>query len=255
MTQFVANASGASGDGIRLVQVSDCHLPEDPDAPYRGLNADANLARLTPAVRAFAPDALVLTGDLSEDASPASYQRMADWAAAFRVPVAWIPGNHDDPERMRPVFDAAGFVSGPHLNAGDWTLVLLDSHWPDDPGGELDAERLRPLDAIPQDSPAGVFVHHQPAPVGARWIDRVGMRAPERLWQRLRVGPRPRFIAFGHVHQRFRQRIEDVDVLACPSTAANSLPHTDRFTSGEVTPMARWFVLKPDQYHTGYLAP
>lgn len=253
-TPFAANGKRSDG-GIRLVQVSDCHLPEDARTPFRGVNADANLARLEPAVRAFSPDALVLTGDLSEDASTASYQRLADWAASFEVPVAWLPGNHDDLDRMRPVFDAAGFFGGPHLNAGVWTLVLLDSHWPDDPGGELDADRLRPLDEIRPDFPAGVFVHHQPLPVGARWIDRVGMRAPERLWQRLRAGVRPRFVAFGHVHQRFRSQIEGVDVLACPSSAANSLPRTDRFTPGETTPMARWFVLRTDRHHTGYLAP
>ncbi|MGB0513845.1 MAG: metallophosphoesterase [Wenzhouxiangellaceae bacterium] len=241
--------------GFRLVQVSDCHLAVDPDAAYRGMNADANLARLTPAVNAFDPDALLLTGDLSEDASLDSYQRLAEWASRFDVTVGWLPGNHDDPDRMRPIFDAAGFTDGPCLSAGGWTLVLLDSRWPDDPAGELDDERLRPLDDIQPDTPSGVFVHHQPVPVGARWIDRVGMRESGRLWNRLRAGPRPRFIAFGHVHQRFRCRIQGVDVLACPATAANSRPGTERFTPGEITPMARWFVLQPDHYRTGYLTP
>lgn len=237
----------------KLLQVSDCHLARDPGADYRGQNADANLGRLTASVRRRAPDLLVLTGDLSEDASAESYARVRDWAGQFDCPVAWIPGNHDDRAVMAPIFGASGFLAGPVIDAGAWQLVLLDSAWPDDPGGELDEERLAPLAALDDDRPAGIFVHHQPAPVGAAWIDKVGMREPGRLWSRVRRLGNARFIAFGHVHQRFRRTIEGVDCLACPSTAANSLPATPRFTPGETTPMARWFVLGKRDFHTGYL--
>jgi len=238
----------------KLLQVSDCHLARDPGADYRGQNADANLALLADAVRRWAPDLLVLTGDLSEDASYESYARIRDWADRFDCPKAWIPGNHDDRNVMAPIFDAAGFRSGPVIEAGDWQLALLDSAWPNDPGGELDDERLAPLDAVDDDRPTGIFVHHQPAPVGAAWIDKVGMRETERLWTRVRRLDKARFIAFGHVHQRFRQTIECVACLACPSTAANSLPATERFTPGETTPMARWFVLDETGFRSGYLA-
>lgn len=247
------SAVDAAASGFRLVQVSDCHLPANPSNRYRGQNADANLQRLTEAVRAFGPDGLVLTGDLSEDGSPSSYERVADWAACFGKPVWWLPGNHDEPEHMRPIFETAGFLAGPRVTVGGWTVVLLDSRWPDDPAGELDAQRLEPLSNLPADAPVGIFVHHQPVPVGASWIDRVGMRAPERLWGRI-ARVRPQFIAFGHVHQRFRQSFEKVEVLACPSSAANSHPRTDRFSPGETTPLARWFVLWQGGFRSGYLA-
>lgn len=243
-----------SAAGFRLVQVSDCHLAADPDAVYRDHNPDANLARLAGPIRRWRPDLVMLTGDLSEDASEASFGRIRDWAAAPELPIAWIPGNHDDREVMMPLFDRAGFSRGPVLEAGAWQLALLDSTWPGDPAGELDDQRLAPLDALAPDRPAGVFVHHQPVAVGAHWIDKVGMRAPERLWQRLEGNHPVRFIAFGHVHQRFRRNVAGVEVLACPSTAANTLPATPHFTPGETTPMARWFVLEQERFRTGYLA-
>lgn len=238
----------------RLLQVSDCHLARDPTADYRGRNADAGLERLTDSARRWAPDLLVLTGDLSEDASVESYCRVRDWARRIECPVSWIPGNHDERDAMSPVFDEAGFDSGPLVETGAWQLVLLDSAWPNDPGGELDETRLRALDEIDEGRPVGIFVHHQPIPVGAAWIDKVGMRSAERLWARVRQLPSIRFIAFGHVHQRFRQQVEGVECLACPSTAANSLPATPRFTPGETTPMARWFVLEESGFHSGYLS-
>lgn len=239
---------------IKLLQVSDCHLARDPAADYRGQNADANLERLTDPARRWAPEMLVLSGDLSEDASVESYCRIRDWARRIGCPVAWIPGNHDEHDAMSPVFDEAGFDSRPVVEAGGWQLALLDSAWPNDPGGELDEARLAPLAELDLDRPAGIFVHHQPIPVGAAWIDKVGMRSAERLWARVRDLPMVKFIAFGHVHQRFRQQVDGVECLACPSTAANSLPATPRFTPGETTPMARWFVLDENDFHSGYLA-
>jgi Icc protein len=239
----------------RILQISDCHLAARAGQAFRGLDPDANLSRLGAAVARWSPDLLVLTGDLSEDASIASYERLRDWILQFGSPAAWLPGNHDDRDAMARIFDAAGFLGGPVVEAGGWQLALLDSTWPDDPAGELDDRRLTPLDRLDDSAPAGVFVHHQPMPVGAHWIDKVGMRAPERLWDRIGDQSPVRFVAFGHVHQRFRADSGGVKVLACPSTAANSLPGTERFTPGETTPLARWFVLQPDRFRTGYLAP
>lgn len=243
---------------LRLVQVSDCHLSGAVGADYRGQDADANLQALTPALRAFDPDVLVLTGDLSEDGSFESYCRLADWAASFGCRVWWIPGNHDVPERILVPFGAAGFEggfqTGSRLEAGGWQFLLLDSTWPNDPAGELNEARLAGWDVLCPSRPFGVFVHHQPLPVGAHWIDKVGMRAPERLWDRVEAGPRPAFIAFGHIHQRFRRRHAGVECLAAPSTAANSLPGTPRFTAGESTPMARWFRFDREDFRSGLLS-
>ncbi|GAB4170896.1 MAG: phosphodiesterase [Wenzhouxiangellaceae bacterium] len=240
---------------LRLLQLSDCHLAAEPGRSFRGVDPDAGLWRLSAAVKAFDPDVLVLTGDLSEDGSAAAYRRLAEWVQNFERRVWWLPGNHDDPAVMRPIFAGAGFDEGPVVEAGGWQFLLLDTRWPGDPGGELDEARLAAWDRVKPDRPLGVFMHHQPVPVGAHWIDKVGLRAPERLWSRVERGPAPAFIAFGHVHQRFRRACRNVECLACPSTAANSLPGTARFTPGELAPMARWFRLDVAGWRSGYLRP
>lgn len=246
---------------VRLLQVSDCHLSADPDVGYRGQSAQVNLDRISHAVRAFRPDRLVLTGDLSEDASVASYRRLVTWAGKFDRPVCWIPGNHDDRSVMAPIFAEAGWDEGPVVDLGEgagtvgWQLVLLDSAWVDEPAGRLDAGRLRAFSGVDRDRPAGLFVHHQPMPVGADWIDKVPLESPETFWQAVEAAGNIRFIGFGHVHQRFRARHRGVDCLAAPSTAANSWPRTQRFSAGEKTPMARWYVLEPSgDYNSGLLA-
>ncbi len=244
---------------LRLLQLSDCHLSAEPHKAYRGQSADRNLARFAEAVRAFSPDQLMLTGDLSEDGSSESYRRLIDWAQQFELPVAWLPGNHDDRSVMQPIMDHAGFEPGPILELHGWQLVLLDSAWPGRPDGELDAARLKPLARLDPDQPIAVFVHHHPVPVSV-WIDRVPLRQPERLWQALAGHRGLKFVAFGHVHQRFRRRMEpaqdqSIECLAAPSTAVNSLPDVERFTPGPCGPMARWFLLEPNGcYRSGLLS-
>ena len=228
-----------------LIQISDCHLAADPATDYRGINADATLQSLLPAVRALAPDAVVLSGDVSEDASAESYARAVNYFEGLAPRVAWLPGNHDRRETMAQAFEPAGFRAGPVEHWGGWQIVLLDSSVPDRPEGTLDPQRLAPLDDLDSERPALVFIHHQPVPVGAPWIDKYALREPERLWEKLDARV-VRAVAFGHVHQVRSGEKNAIAWLSAPATSANSQLETERFTLDPTGPKARWFRLEPD---------
>ncbi|TVQ27977.1 MAG: hypothetical protein EA370_17200 [Wenzhouxiangella sp.] len=227
-----------------LLQLTDCHLSADPDASYRGENPDTNLKRLLPACRALSPDGLILSGDVSEDASPESYRRIAGLLEDLAPRRAWLPGNHDEREIMAEHL-GPDFDPGPLLKWGGWEVVLLDSARADDPRGHLDDQRLAPLEALSGQAPAMVFIHHQPIPVNAHWIDKYGMIEPERLWQRLDPN-QVKAIAFGHVHQAFVGEHRGIQCLSAPSTVANSQAETQRFTPDPTGPKARWYKLWPE---------
>ncbi len=228
-----------------LLQLSDSHLSADPAASYRGENADANLLSLLPACRLLAPDGLVLSGDVAEDASEAAYERAGKMLDGLAVGTAWIPGNHDDQAVMAPVFDRLGFQAGPLLEWGGWQIVLLDSAVPNRPEGYLDEARLAPLDQLAPGRPALVFVHHQPLAVNSPWIDKYPLTEPERLWARLEPET-VKAVAFGHVHQAFSGNKNGIACLSSPSTVANGQPGSARFTLDPTGPKARWFRLWPD---------
>jgi Icc protein len=238
---------------ITILQLSDSHLSEDPQARYRGQPADANLASLRDAIKGLAPDAIVLSGDVSEDASPASYWRMGGFVRDLAPKIAWIPGNHDERAVMAGIFDELGFDAGPIVQLGGWEILLLDSAWSNRPEGELDDARLAPVDAMDGQRPALVFVHHQPVAVGSPWIDKYPLVEPERLWRRL-AGKPVKAVAFGHVHQIFEGEKDGVACLSAPSTAANGITDAPKFTPSEQGPSARWFRLWPDgRWETGIL--
>ncbi len=236
---------------LTLVQLSDSHVSADPDAEYRDCRALANLESLAPVVGHLDPDAIVFSGDLSEDGSAASYRLVADLIEDWGKPIAWLPGNHDERSVMEKALDRPGFTAGPVCHFGGWQVVLLDSAWHDRPEGELNDERLAPLDALDGEQPALVFVHHQPIPVDSPWIDKYPLVENERLWDRLDDGL-VKAVAFGHVHQVFAGEHEGIACLSAPSTVANSHRDVQKFTLDETGPGLRWFRLWPDgRWQTG----
>ena len=78
-------------------------------------------------MRHWQPDLILLTGDVSEDGSPASYGRVSARLNTVGAPVLALPGNHDNPEVMQRFFPV-GPWNGPHQQKErNWQLVLLDS--------------------------------------------------------------------------------------------------------------------------------
>lgn len=234
---------------LRIIQVSDCHVPQNPATPYRGLSADRNLASLLPAMRHWQPDLILLTGDVSEDGTAAAYGRVSAHLSTVGAPVLALPGNHDDPAVMRRYFPV-GPWRGPHTEkARNWQLLLLNSTVPGQVYGELDSGNLERIDRLLRESTAThalVALHHQPVPMNAEWIDRYALQQPAGLLELLDRHPRVRCVTWGHVHQDFEARRGDIFLLGSPSTVANSLPGTEKFALDLTGPACRWLELGLD---------
>ena len=243
---------------MRIIQISDCHVSADPDALYRGQhNADTNLQKIIHRVRQWEPDLLLLTGDVSEDGSPESYQRTSAWLAKTEVPVLALPGNHDDVEVMSGYFHL-GPWDGPHVTKTEnWQLVMLDSTEPDLISGRFSASYLEQVSNILQDGGTRhtlVGLHHQPVPVGAPWIDDYMLENPEHFLDVIDQAPRVRCINWGHVHHGFQSKRKAVTLLGAPSTVTNSIPGLPRFTLDPAGPACRWLELSADgEVDTGFL--
>ena len=179
----------------KIVQISDCHVAADRRADYRGLNADRALASQLPVIRRWQPDLILASGDVSEDASPASYGRVAAALCSIVAPVLALPGNHDDPAVMRRYFQQGPWVGPLFSAARGWKLVLLDSTARGEIGGSLPRDHLAALKAGLKRSASEhimVALHHQPVPVGSPWIDRYALKNPEWLLALLDRDPRVR---------------------------------------------------------------
>jgi Icc protein len=244
---------------IRILQVSDCHVSADPNADYRGQNADRNLTGLLFAMRAWDPGLVLLTGDVSEDASPASYARVAVRLGTIGAPVLALPGNHDDPKVMKDYFKVGPWGGPRAVELGQWLLVALDSTVSGKISGAFSQQALERFDACMRGSKAQhilVALHHQPVPVNAPWIDRYALQKPERFLNYLDREKRIRCVAWGHVHHEFDTERKGVKFLGAPSCVANSLPASQKFTLDLAGPSCRWLELGEEgSVETGIFRP
>ena len=238
-----------------LLQISDCHLLDDPDGLYREQSPDQNILALLPALKRLKPDGVVITGDVAEQGGRAAYERFVSYLEGFCDQLAYIPGNHDDRTIMNEVFSAAGYHSGPVVNWGGWRLALLDSVVEDSPSGELGADDLACLQKLGETSePTLVFVHHPPMAVGSAWIDRYPLTNGEAFMDCL-DSAWVKAVSFGHVHQVFVENKKAIQYLSAPATSVNSQAGFDQFTVDPTGPKARWFKLWPEgRWATGVIS-
>ncbi|MFQ5959158.1 MAG: metallophosphoesterase, partial [Alphaproteobacteria bacterium] len=174
-----------AGDTIRLVQITDCHLTADGPAGEWPVDTDATLAAVIARVRAEAPDAVLATGDLSQDGSVESYRRIKALFERLAVPVHCLPGNHDVPATLAGTLAGEGIHVGRRLLHDDWQIVFLDSTVPGEDDGRLAAGELAALDAALAEHPdrhALVCLHHNPVAVGGAWRDVVTLENPGELF-------------------------------------------------------------------------
>src|ERR1700681_3680568 len=133
---------------VRLLQFSDPHLFASPQGSLRGVQTLASMQRVLAHAsgRLLNIDALVCTGDIVND-EPDGYAHFARVLTAFGKPVFCIPGNHDDPARLRRALSRPPFPVGGYADLGAWRMLLVHSCEPGQVHGPISAAELRALDA------------------------------------------------------------------------------------------------------------
>src|SRR5947207_12244683 len=126
-----------------LVQLSDPHI----GATWAGGDPVGRLRAAVESVRRLldAPDAVLMSGDLADNAADAEYELVQELLARLGAPVYVLPGNHDDRDALRRHFDSLRVVGTPvqyGVELGPLRLAVQDSTRPGEGRGGLSADRL-----------------------------------------------------------------------------------------------------------------
>jgi Icc protein len=235
---------------VRIIQISDIHHFADKDKSLLGVNTHDSFNALLAMFKKdpVRPNFLLLTGDLSQDGSEASYITVADMIKEFPVPAYWIPGNHDDSKMMAHVYPRETISNHKHIVLEHWHLILLDSHKPGYVEGYLDPLQLKfmqhCLELYPEHNAIIVF-HHQPISVDCTWLDKLGVTNADELWAILKHYPSAHTILFGHVHQQYEGEKNGIKYYSVPSTCIQFKTKSDQFALEELPPAYRWIDLYP----------
>ena len=240
-----------SGESLELVQLTDTHLCRQPGGKLLGMDTDHSLQAVINLVKAEREtvDAVLGTGDLSDQGAAESYQRLLGYFDQLTDQHFWLPGNHDDLAHMVAVGGSERLCS--ELRGAGWQILMLNSQIPGEVGGEMGADQLDLLDqALSAGSDQGlhtlVCLHHQPVAIGCDWLDEQMVADADRLLARIDSAPSVRGVLWGHVHQELAEQRGDVLLMSSPSTCVQFAPGQKLFKADDLAPGYRWLRLHPD---------
>lgn len=207
---------------FRLVQISDCHLFAEPDrAGYGGIRPWYSLAEVLKLATQFTADALLFSGDISNDLSRHSYQHLQTLINQYCQGIPWhlIPGNHDDSNLMQTMFAPNMRWLQTPVEIGNWQLHGLDSQYRGTLG-QVSAAQLADLQQRINASTKPyhlVAVHHHPL-ASDSWMDKHAWVNSEAFLKLLERNPSIRLVLHGHIHTDKTWQYASATIAACPSS-------------------------------------
>jgi len=225
-----------------LIQLSDTHIRERGRLAYGRLDTAPYLAQAVQAIMRLPqkPDAVVMTGDLTDFGRAAEYDHLRDLIQPLNIPVYLLPGNHDDRQQMRASFPehsylgTQGFVQY-SVAIGHLQLITLDTVIPRESGGALCTDRLAWLAAeLEKNShkPVVVAMHHPPFKTLIGHMDDIGLSSGvAELETLLLKHPNVERVICGHLHRPIQVSFGSTVALTVPSVAhqlcLDLSPHAD----------------------------
>ena len=194
-----------------ILQISDTHIVPEGALVSGRLETAHSLARLVTRITSIRNqigpiDAVLVSGDLSDDGSAESYNRFKALMAPLDLPLMVIPGNHDAREPMRAAFADLLSKTGQLdwvRQVGNLTLIGLDTLVEGTGKGTLSAQSLAFLaDALAtaKNAPVLLALHHPPFPSGIGFMDDIGLTNRAEFCEIIANYQGTLRIVCGHIH-------------------------------------------------------
>ena len=211
-----------------LAHLSDPHLSTGALASGPAAALHAALGRVMGLPTC--PDAVVITGDLTDHGHPEEYAQLAELLTGIDLPVHLATGNHDAQQEF-----LAAFAGTAHLGGGEQAhyavdlpgavLIVLDSLLPGSGAGRLGPGQLAWLDEVlaqRSGTPVVLALHHPPVAVGIPFLDAIALTDAPALAEVVTAHPQVTRVVCGHVHRAATAAFAGTVVTTAPSTHRQS---------------------------------
>lgn len=211
-----------------IAQITDTHVIEEGLLLFGRIDTNTMLESAVRAILEHRPafDAVLVTGDLTNDGTPAQTQAFLRRIAPLPMPVHLIPGNHDDRAALRAALGGNHLPLNERLcyaaDIGPVRLIALDSLNQGRHDGHLGQEQLDWLDrtlAEEPDRPTLVMMHHPPFTSGMRMMDRSPLIDADALARVIARHPQVERLLCGHLHRPTQRRFAGTIAMTAPSVA------------------------------------
>lgn len=262
LTNVLSIATTDQTKPIRIVQISDSHLFEDPKAQFLGMNTEDSFQSVMELIKQEQPlknnvnqsteisdvSVFVVTGDIAQTPSAGTYARFLASMKTFDKPYVWLQGNHDLNHLLLTSSDHQANTNIIELGQ-QWLVVMLNSSNDHEIEGRFSSNELNWLTEQLKKYPNRytiVALHHNPLKIQSEWLDQCGLSNADEFWAVIDKAPQVRAVIHGHVHQVFEATRGQVKIWACPSTCIQFKPQSETFAVDNLPPGYRWFDLYAD---------
>ena len=193
------------------------------------------------------PDALIVTGDISNDGTKTTYDRAYKKIKELRLPALCIPGNHDD--RKNLIKHLPSEFSDTLLVIKNFILIGLDSTVKSSSEGLLSSDELEKMQYLLQENTSKnviICLHHQPVIIDSDWIDKIGLKNKNDFFKIIKEYDHIKGIFFGHIHQNYFINQNNIEIYGTPSTCRQFKPKEKNFKMDLLPPAYRRIELFED---------
>lgn len=226
-------------DPVTIVQITDTHLFADKRERLQGVLTYESLqgVLMDSGSRFPRADAYILTGDLSQDGSPESYQHLKELVARLMTPCFVIPGNHDDLQNMERCLVSDQLSLKECVDLGNWRVILVNTQVVNEEHGAIsDQEMLRLRRNISEEiTNYLVCVHHPPITLEC-FIDETMLQNARAFFDVLTAVTGNKVVVWGHAHQEYAEKRNDLLLLGTPSSCVQFKPKFPVFMKDALPP-------------------
>lgn len=239
-----------------MLQITDTHLFKNNDDEMFGVKPNEQLEKLITHLLSLklSIDMIFLTGDVSQDMSPESYQYAVAQLSRFKKVTCWIPGNHDDFKTMLIEFNKSIYLQPPVVfKKPGQTFIFLNTKYKDVDSGYFNAEDKQLIEetmaVTRKDENVCIVMHHHPVKTNTPLIDHYILENCDEFWKTIDRYPNIKNIICGHVHGDYTLKHGDVTVHASMASCLQWVKGTEKmaidkaigcklyeFNAGLVTP-------------------
>ena len=200
-----------------LVQISDIH--------YGAMFRATVFQRAIDEINSMAPDAVLVTGDLTEEGLMVEFQKIKKILQKLNVEkIIYVSGNHDYRSTGYLVFQKL-FPLSRITEIGDIIVVVVSSARPDRDDGEVGHRQNLWLENVLKkhsEKTKIVAIHHHIIPVPDTGADQITVVDAGDLLRSL-ISSKVDLVLCGHRHRPWRWQIEDMKVVHAGSVSSEKL--------------------------------
>jgi Icc protein len=212
---------------MRLIHISDIHLTKDGHDIW-GVNVLEHFCKAIQKIKSMdSIDAIVVSGDLSDDGSRWSYEYIDRAFAGIGIPTFCCPGNHDNLEEFYHDYAPSFYKTHEIFQLGSWTFIMLNSAVSGMSKGLFNPKILSKL--IQSNNEHIAIILHHPPIEQAGWLNRKLLENRNEFNDLILQAGNVRLVLYGHTHYHTNNIVDGITYSSASSIGFAFHPSLPKF--------------------------